>query len=74
MRNKGVYGDSATAVGVKQGALTGSIFSRVPAVTIEMCVLTNHHDFALMRTKAGQQLMARALCAGTEAAVAALGK
>jgi N-acetylmuramoyl-L-alanine amidase len=72
MRDRGLHGDTATAVGHKQGALTGSIFSQVPAVTVEMCVLTNQHDFELMRTGAGQQLMARALLEGVKAAVSAL--
>jgi len=72
MRNKGLYGDSATAVGHKQGALTGSIFAQVPAVTVEMCVLTNRHDFLLMRTTAGQELMAKALFYGVRAAVKAV--
>lgn len=60
----GVKGDSATFVGGKQGALTGSIFARVPALTVEMCVLTNAHDYAFIRTAHGQEQMARALYAG----------
>ncbi len=60
----GVKGDSATFVGGKQGALTGSIFARVPALTVEMCVLTNAHDYAFIRTPQGQEQMARALAAG----------
>lgn len=60
----GIKGDSATFVGGKQGALTGSIFAQVPALTVEMCVLTNAHDYAFIRTPSGQEAMARALCAG----------
>lgn len=60
----GVKGDSATFVGGKQGALTGSIFAQVPALTVEMCVLTNAHDYTLIRTPKGQEDMARALDAG----------
>ena len=63
-RDAGIKGDSQTAVGGKQGALTGSIFSRVPALTVEMCVLTNAHDYRFIRTPAGQEAMARALAAG----------
>ncbi len=63
----GVKGDSATFVGGKQGALTGSIFARVPALTVEMCVLTNAHDYAFIRTAQGQAQMAQALLAGVEA-------
>jgi len=66
-RDAGIKGDSQTAVGGKQGALTGSIFSRVPALTVEMCVLTNAHDYRFIRTPAGQEEMARALAAGVRA-------
>jgi len=72
--DNGIKGDSATFVGGKQGALTGSIFARVPALTVEMCVLTNAHDYAFIRTPAGQERMARALLSGVEAYAAALRK
>jgi len=39
LKDGGVRGDSKTLIGSKQGALTGSIFSQVPIVTIEMVVL-----------------------------------
>ena len=65
--NAGIKGDSKTGIGSKQGALTGSIFSQVPALTVEMCVLTNPHDYQFIRTASGQQQMARALWAGVEA-------
>ena len=67
LADRGIKGDSATGVGGKQGALTGSIFSQVPALTIEMVVLTDDHDYRFIRTRAGQQRMARALLAGVEA-------
>ena len=67
LRDAGIKGDSQTAIGGKQGALTGSIFSRVPALTVEMCVLTNAHDYRFIRTPAGQDAMAEALLAGVEA-------
>ncbi len=70
LRNAGIKGDSQTGVGGKQGALTGSIFSQVPALTVEMCVLTNAHDYKFIRTEAGQDQMARALLAGVEAVAA----
>ena len=66
-RDAGIKGDSQTGVGGRQGALTGSIFSRVPALTVEMCVLTNDHDYRFIRTVAGQEAMARALLTGVEA-------
>ena len=67
LRDAGIKGDSQTGVGGKQGALTGSIFSQVPALTVEMCVLTNAHDYRFMKTYAGQDAMAHALLAGVEA-------
>lgn len=63
----GVLGDSRTAVGEQQGALTGSIFSQVPAVTVEMVSLANPRDDAFITTEEGQMRMARALAAGIEA-------
>jgi N-acetylmuramoyl-L-alanine amidase len=63
----GVLGDSRTAVGARQGALTGSIHSRVPAVTVEMVSLSNPRDDALITRPDGQDRMARALLAGIEA-------
>jgi N-acetylmuramoyl-L-alanine amidase len=67
LRDRGVHGESATLIGARQGALTGSIYARVPAVTVEMVVLDNAHDFALARTDSGQNLIARALFAGVNA-------
>ncbi len=67
LRDAGIKGDSQTGVGGKQGALTGSIFSHVPALTVEMCVLTNAHDYKFIRTVAGREEMAQALLAGVEA-------
>ena len=71
LKNAGIKGDSKTGVGGKQGALTGSIFAQVPALTVEMCVLTNSHDYKFIRTPAGQDAMAQALLAGVEAYAAA---
>ena len=67
LQDDGIKGDSQTGVGGRQGALTGSIFSHVPALTVEMCVLTNAHDYKFIRTETGQDQMARALLAGVEA-------
>jgi N-acetylmuramoyl-L-alanine amidase len=63
---RGVHGDSATYVGGRQGALTGSIFSQVPALTVEMVVLTNAQDEAFIKSAAGQARMVAALRAGLE--------
>lgn len=66
LRSRGVRGDSATYIGSRQGALTGSIFSKVPVVTVEMCVLTNASDERFIASAAGQERMVRALMAGLE--------
>jgi len=66
LRDGGVLGDSRTEVGSRQGALTGSIFSTVPAVTIEMVVLANAADAAFIRSDAGQARMAAAIAAGID--------
>ncbi len=63
---RGTHGDSATCVGSRQGALTGSIFSQVPTLTIEMCVLTNAQDEAFIASPSGQQTMVEALREGLE--------
>jgi len=62
--SRGVYGDSRTAVGSRQGALTYSILSRIPTITIEMVVLTNKKDAAYIKSEAGQEKMAGAIAAG----------
>ena len=64
LKNGGVRGDSQTAIGSKQGALTGSIFSLVPVLTIEMVVLSHKSDAALIQTEAGQNKMAQAIADG----------
>jgi N-acetylmuramoyl-L-alanine amidase len=64
LKDGGVRGDSKTLIGSKQGALTGSIFSQVPVVTIEMVVLSNKADAEFIKSAAGQQKMALALAAG----------
>lgn len=67
----GIKGDSKTAVGSQQGALTGSIFSTVPVVTVEMVVITQPDQEAFIASEDGQTRMARALFAGIEAYYAA---
>ncbi len=65
---RGLHSDTATRVGGLQGALTGSIYSQVPVVLVEMCVLTNPHDEIFIRSDAGQAAMAHALVDGAEQA------
>jgi N-acetylmuramoyl-L-alanine amidase len=48
-------------VGRLQGALTCSVFSKVPVVLVEMCVLTNPRDEAYILSTAGQEKVSRCL-------------
>ena len=63
----GLRTEAGTKIGGKQGALTGSIFAKVPALTVEMVVLSNDRDYAFARIVAGQEKIAVALLAGVEA-------
>lgn len=56
-------------VATKQGALTGSIFSKVPVLLTEICYLSNPKDENFIRTAKGKKLMAEALLKGIQAAV-----
>ena len=65
LNDNGVRTDYQTKVGREQGgALTGSIFSDVPVVTIEMVVLSSPQDAEFIKAEAGQQRMAEALAEG----------
>lgn len=64
LKDGGVRGDSKTFVGSRQGALTGSIFSEIPVVLIEMVTLSNARDAAFIKTADGQEQMARAIADG----------
>ncbi len=56
--------DSVTYVGSKQGALTGSIFSEVPALVVEMVYLNNASDAAFIGDAANQELIAHGIYKG----------
>jgi N-acetylmuramoyl-L-alanine amidase len=57
--------DNQTKVGREQGgALTGSIYSEVPVVTIEMVVLSDAADADFIKTEEGQRRMAEAIADG----------
>jgi N-acetylmuramoyl-L-alanine amidase len=66
-----IRGDSATEVGSRQGALTGSIHSTVPVVLCEMVVLRDPNDARFITSEEGQTQMARALATGIAQAVGA---
>ncbi len=61
---RGIHGDSETYIGSRQGALTGSIFSKVPVLTIEMCMLTKASDEEFISSSSGQWKMAGSIKAG----------
>jgi len=69
LKDQGVKGDSKTLVGSRQGALTGSIFSEIPVVLIEMATPTNAHDAAFIGSDSGRAIMVRAIAAGVSRAV-----
>jgi N-acetylmuramoyl-L-alanine amidase len=64
LKDGGVRGDSRTLVGSRQGALTGSIYSEVPVVLIEMVTLSNARDADFIKSEDGRSLMARAIADG----------
>ena len=65
LNDNGVRTDYQTKVGREQGgALTGSIFSEVPVVTIEMVVLSNAEDAEFIKTEEGQRRMAESIADG----------
>ncbi|CAN5371357.1 hypothetical protein BH11ARM1_BH11ARM1_02370 [soil metagenome] len=69
LNNQGLKSDLATAIGGQQGALTGSVFSKVPVVLVEMVVLTNPKDEGFILSKTGQNAMVKGLADGVRAAV-----
>lgn len=66
---RGLMTDLQTAIGARQGALTGSIYSQVPVLLVEMAVLTNSKDEAFLTSKKGHELLCQALLKGVQAAV-----
>jgi N-acetylmuramoyl-L-alanine amidase len=64
LRDNGIRGDSATFVGRQQGALTGSVFSTVPVVTVEMAVLQHAGDAAFLKREESRARLAGALATG----------
>ncbi|RYG44381.1 hypothetical protein EON79_15035 [bacterium] len=69
LRDNGLKGDRSTYIGGKQGALTGSIFSEVPVVLIELCVLTNPKDEAFMSLPLNRDKVAAALAKAVTASL-----
>lgn len=73
LHDQGLMPDARTAVGARQGALTGSIFSTVPVVLVEMATITQRGDEAFMLSDVGQRKMTAALEAGVKAALGGRG-
>ncbi len=69
LKDRGVRTDAQTAVGSKQGALTGSIYSQVPVILVEMAVLQQKHDEAFLASEAGQTLLTQAMADGVKEAL-----
>lgn len=67
LKDGGVRGDSKSEIGSKQGALTGSIFSQVPVVLVEMVTLSNRRDARFIEDVRGESLMAQAIADGIDA-------
>ena len=67
LRDNGVKGDEQTFIGGKQGALTGSIYSQVPALLVEMANLAKPDDAKWIAEPENQRTMAKALLAGVKA-------
>ena len=67
LKDNGLKSDIYTAIGAKQGALTGSIWTRVPVVLVEMVVLTNPKDERFAESLTGRRVIVEGLYAGTMA-------
>jgi N-acetylmuramoyl-L-alanine amidase len=69
LADRGLMTDQSTAIGARQGALTGSIYAEVPVILVELCVLTNPKDEAFVVSKDGRDLLADALEKAVRSAV-----
>lgn len=69
LKDNGLRGEEGTFIGGKQGALTGSIFSKVPTLLVEMIFITSRQDAEWVKQESNKRLMAQALAAGVHALV-----
>lgn len=67
LKDNGLRGDEETLIGARQGALTGSIFSQVPTILVEMVFLTNPADADWIKEQSNKAAMVKALVAGVRA-------
>lgn len=68
LRDRGLQPDTATAIGARQGALTGSIYAEIPVLLVEMVVITNPKDENFILSARGRKRMVEALVDGVVAA------
>ena len=66
---RGVRSETETAIGARQGALTGSIFAEIPVITVEMVTLSDARDAAFVSSERGVELLSKAIAAGVVAAL-----
>ncbi len=66
LNNRGLMTERSTAIGAKQGALTGSIYSEVPVFLIEMVVLTNRKDEEWIGKSVNREFYATAIASALE--------
>lgn len=64
LKDNGIRGDEQSYVGARQGAFTGSIYSKVPVLLVEMCFLDNISDANWIRIEGNKNLMAHAIAKG----------
>jgi N-acetylmuramoyl-L-alanine amidase len=69
LTDNGIKTDSDTEVGAKQGALTGSIYSKVPTFLVDMVVLKNQHDEAWISNHKNVPKLVNAIDKGVLAAL-----
>ncbi len=67
--DNGIKTDAQTPVGEKQGALTGSIYSQVPTLLVNLVVLSNSHDEAWISSYKNVPKLVEALDKGVLAAI-----
>ncbi|MFM9873155.1 MAG: N-acetylmuramoyl-L-alanine amidase [Fimbriimonadaceae bacterium] len=67
LNNRGLKTEQSTMIGAKQGALTGSIFSKRPVLLVEMVVLSQREDEDWMGKDGNRDLYAKALSSAVKA-------
>jgi N-acetylmuramoyl-L-alanine amidase len=71
LKDNGLRGEEGTFIGGKQGALTGSIFSKVPTLLVEMIFITSRQDAEWIKQDSNKRVMVQALATGIHAVLEA---